>query len=60
MSTKESDFNEHIPLAKKACEFLTQSPDPFHAVHNIVTTLKEHNFQKLLPSQPFTNKVEPG
>ena len=58
--TKELDYSSHIPLAKKACDFLTESPDPFHAIHNVVTTLKEHNFQKLVHSQPFTGKIEPG
>lgn len=45
----------HIPLAEKAATFLTQSPDPFHAVHNVVQRLQEAGFQGLTSSNPFTN-----
>lgn len=60
MTVKEIDYSKHIPLAKKACDFLTESPDPFHAINNVVTKLKEHDFTKLVPSLPFTGKLEPG
>lgn len=48
-------FNEqYVPLAKKACEFLTNSPDPYHAVSNSIKKLKEAGFQQIHYHLPFT------
>jgi aspartyl aminopeptidase len=53
-------ISECIPLAKRACEFLTASPDPFHAVHNCVAKLKTAGYQVLSSSEPFTGKIKAG
>lgn len=52
--------NRHIALAEKACKFLTASPDPFHAVHNCVTKLKDNGFQRLAANAPFSGQLEAG
>ena len=51
-------MDAHIPLAKKACEFLTSSPDPFHAVANSIAKLQAAGFQALRKRDPFT--LQPG
>jgi len=51
-------MDTHIPLANKACEFLTASPDPFHAVANSITKLEAAGFQHLRKRDPFV--LEPG
>lgn len=50
----------HIPLAEKAAGFLTNSPDPFHAVHNVVQRLKEAGFVGLASTSPLTGQVAAG
>lgn len=50
-------------LGLKACEFLTNSPDPFHAVHNSVTKLEEAGFVQLSKRKAFATeepKIQPG
>jgi aspartyl aminopeptidase len=51
-------MDAHLPLARKACDFLTASPDPFHAVANSVEKLKANGFQALRKRDPFV--LEPG
>lgn len=55
-----SPFAKYIPLAEKACEFLTASPDPFHAVKNCTTRLKEAGFVGLDSAEPMTGKLHAG
>lgn len=59
-ASKKNKYDEYIPLAEKACAFLTASPDPFHAVHNCVQKLQAVGFTKLDATQPFTNQLQPG
>jgi aspartyl aminopeptidase len=59
-SSAKSKFVEYVPLAQKACDFLTASPDPFHAVHNCVQKLQSAGFQPLDSSEPFTGQLEAG
>lgn len=51
-------MDAYLPLAQKACDFLTASPDPFHAVANSVEKLKDSGFQALRKRDPFV--LEPG
>ena len=55
-----SDFSRHIPLAEKACKFITASPDPFHAVHNCITKLQNSGFEGLATDEPLTGKLQAG
>ena len=50
----------HIPFAEKACSFLSDSPDPFHAVANSVKKLEECGYVQLSKREPFIGKIEPG
>lgn len=50
----------HIPLAEKAAAFLTQSPDPFHAVHSVIQRLKAAGFEGLSSSAPLGNTIQAG
>jgi aspartyl aminopeptidase len=59
-SLPPSPFAKYIPLAEKACEFLTASPDPFHAVKNCATRLKEAGFVGLDGAEPLTGKLHAG
>ena len=53
---QKSVFSEqYVPLAKKACEFLTNSPDPYHAVSNCIVKLRDAGFQQLHYHLPFTD-----
>ena len=54
------DYEKHIPLANKACEFLTAATDPFHAVAESVRKLEAVGFQQLRKRDPFAGKLEPG
>jgi aspartyl aminopeptidase len=52
-------------LGLKACDYLTQSPDPFYAVHNSVTKLEAAGFVHLSKRTAFANdanapKIVPG
>jgi aspartyl aminopeptidase len=55
-----ANITQYIPLAEKACKFLTASPDPFHAVKNCTEILKKAGFQKLLSSEPLTGQLQAG
>ena len=50
----------HIPLAEQAAAFLTNSPDPFHAVHNAIQRLQASGFQGLASSKPLTGTLQAG
>jgi aspartyl aminopeptidase len=53
-------MTQHIPLAEKACAFLTASPDPFHAVANSVAKLQQAGFVGLDPTTPFAGQLTAG
>jgi len=55
-----SPYAKYTPLAEKACDFLTASPDPFHAVRNCITKLEQAGFKGLKSSEPLTGQLEPG
>ena len=65
-----TDYSEHIPFAEKACTFFTNSPDPYHAVENMIGRLEEAGsmigrleeagFARLSKREPFADKVVPG
>mmetsp|Transcript_17661 Transcript_17661/g.40010 ORF Transcript_17661/g.40010 Transcript_17661/m.40010 type:complete len:130 (+) Transcript_17661:316-705(+) len=51
---------ECLPLARKACDYLTASPDPYHAVNNAATKLRVAGFECLQARKPFAGKMRPG
>ena len=53
-------YSKYVPLAKKACEFLTASPDPFFVVKNCVTKLEKNGYKKLDGSSAFTGQLIAG
>lgn len=59
-SSKPIDFEKHIPFAKKACEFLTQSTDPFLAVKTCSDGLEAAGFVKLSKREPMAGNLAPG
>lgn len=54
------DLSEYIPFAEKACTFLTESPDPYHAVANSVKKLESNGFVQLKKRDPFMGNVKAG
>ncbi len=59
-SSAMDSYAKFIPLAEKACEFLSASPDPFHVVHNSKAKLESEGYVKLDTSEPFAGKLQPG
>eukprot|EP00566_Odontella_aurita_P012210 CAMPEP_0113597216 /NCGR_PEP_ID=MMETSP0015_2-20120614/40865_1 /TAXON_ID=2838 /ORGANISM="Odontella" /LENGTH=484 /DNA_ID=CAMNT_0000505011 /DNA_START=77 /DNA_END=1531 /DNA_ORIENTATION=+ /assembly_acc=CAM_ASM_000160 len=55
-----TDYTSHAPFAKKACDFLSLSPDPYHAVANITAKLDAGGYKQLRKREPFGGNVEPG
>jgi aspartyl aminopeptidase len=55
-----TDLTSHAAFATKACEFLTNSPDPFHAVANCVEKLEAAGFVGLRKRDPFAGRLAPG
>eukprot|EP00536_Pseudo-nitzschia_multiseries_P004275 jgi/Psemu1/187637/e_gw1.70.68.1 len=53
-------YTKYVPLAEKACGFLTASPDPFHVVRNCVAELDAKGYTKLSESRPFSGQIAPG
>lgn len=51
---------DFIPFAQKCCDFLTASPDPFHAVKNSVEKLVEAGFVRLSKREPFLGQIQPN
>lgn len=51
---------EHIPLAKKAMEFLDSSPDPFHAVQTTIDLLRDAGFTEVQDIEPNSEQIQPG
>ena len=60
MPPLSTSMAEHLPLAKKAMEFLDQSPDPFHCVQTSVDRLQSAGFVELHEDQPYAGKLQPG
>lgn len=56
----EKEFEEHVPLGMKACEFLTKSTDPFLAVKSCSDVLDASGFVCLSKREPFGGKLVPG
>jgi aspartyl aminopeptidase len=54
------DISEYIPFAEKACDFFTNSPDPYHSVKNNVDKLEAAGYIQLSKRYPFAGKLEPG
>ncbi len=48
-----------LPFAQKACSFLTDSPDPYHAVANAVAKLEVAGFESLCDGA-FQTKIKVG
>ncbi len=51
---------DHIPLAKKAIEFLDRSPDPFHVVQTAIDLLLDAGFEEVQDIEPNSDKIQPG
>lgn len=59
--SSSSEFSKFIPLAEKACEFLTASPDPFHVVRNCASKLEKNGYKRLDGrGEPFTGEIVAG
>ena len=54
------NFKQYIPFAEKACSFLTDSPDPFFAVHNCVKKLESAGYIQLGTGEAFLGIIKPG
>jgi len=54
------DISKYIPFAEKACDFFTNSPDPYHSVKNNVEKLEAAGYIQLSKRDPFAGKVETG
>ena len=57
LTTKTAD---HLPLAKKAMDYIDASPDPFHAVQTSIDLLKKCGFEELPDGVPYRGKIQPG
>jgi aspartyl aminopeptidase len=51
---------EHLPLARKAMEFLDNSPDPFHVVQTAIDLLVGAGFEEVEDIEPNSEKIRPG
>ncbi len=54
-----TSISTFLPFARKACEFLTDSPDPYHAVANSVAKLEQAGFESLSDGA-FQCKIKEG
>ena len=57
-TTTTRPTSSHLELATKACEFLTASTDPFHAVHTAASRLSAGGFVELNPRAPLKPQME--
>jgi aspartyl aminopeptidase len=57
---QDIDIEEYIPFAEKACDFLSNSPDPYHCVQNNVNKLRANGYVALSKKKPFAGVLEPG
>jgi aspartyl aminopeptidase len=51
---------DHLPIARKAMDFLDRSPDPFHCVQTSVERLLSDGFVELRDDKPYTGNIKPG
>lgn len=52
--------SSYLPLAEKACQFLSKSTDPYHAVHQSVLKLQAAGFTELVPNKFTSHGIKPG
>jgi aspartyl aminopeptidase len=57
-TTTTRPTSSHLELATKACEFLTASTDPFHAVQTAASLLSAGGFVELNPKAPLKPQME--
>lgn len=50
----------HLPLARKAMDYIDSSPDPFFAVQTSIDLLTSAGFEELPDGVPYRGKVVPG
>ena len=55
-SAAAASYARHLPLAERACAFLTAATDPFHAVRAAVAKLESAGFQPL-QNKSFTTQI---
>ena len=53
-------MEQYISFANQACDYLTNSPDPFYAVQNNVDKLHQAGYIQLSKRKPFANIIQPG
>jgi aspartyl aminopeptidase len=51
---------DHLPLARKAMDYIDSSPDPFFAVQTSIDLLTSAGFEELPDGVPYRGKVVPG
>lgn len=51
---------DHLPLARKAMDYIDASPDPFFAVQTSIDLLAAAGFEELPDGVPYRGKVVPG
>lgn len=51
---------KHLPLAEKACAFLSASTDPFHAVASTVAKLEAAGFSRIWAKNAAAPSIQPG
>ncbi len=55
-----TDIAQYIPFAEKACDFLTNSPDPYYSVQNNIKKLEAAGYIQLSKREAFAGKLEKG
>mmetsp|Transcript_20100 Transcript_20100/g.28592 ORF Transcript_20100/g.28592 Transcript_20100/m.28592 type:complete len:528 (-) Transcript_20100:1206-2789(-) len=55
-----SSMAEHLPLARRAMDFIDHSPDPFHCVQTSIERLSSAGFVELQQDQPYKGKLQAG
>eukprot|EP00588_Corethron_pennatum_P036054 CAMPEP_0194347506 /NCGR_PEP_ID=MMETSP0171-20130528/106028_1 /TAXON_ID=218684 /ORGANISM="Corethron pennatum, Strain L29A3" /LENGTH=482 /DNA_ID=CAMNT_0039114765 /DNA_START=141 /DNA_END=1589 /DNA_ORIENTATION=+ len=53
-------ITDHLPLAHRACDYLSASTDPYHAVHNNELKLEAAGFERLREDECFSGRIRPG
>ena len=51
---------DHLPLAKKCCNYLDSSPDPYHVVATTSQELERAGFEELDEAAPYADRIVPG
>ncbi|GKY91800.1 hypothetical protein MPSEU_000151700 [Mayamaea pseudoterrestris] len=55
-----SSYARHLPLAERACAFLTSATDPFHAVRAAITKLESAGFTRVQNKSFQSQSIEKG